>query len=222
MNIILLGPPGAGKGTQAQGLCSGAGLPHLSTGDMLRAAAAAGTPVGLSAKKIMDKGELVPDDVLIEMIRERIANEDCGTGFLLDGFPRTLAQAKSLDHLLEKQHRRIDMVIEIQVDEAALIDRISGRFTCVSCGASYHDHFNRPAAPDTCDRCGSQKFMRRADDNATTIRARLAAYRAQTAPLVPYYEGKGIVKSVYGMDDPVEVALRMQALLRDHSLKSAN
>ena len=222
MNIILLGPPGAGKGTQAQGLCSGAGLPHLSTGDMLRAAATLGTPVGLSAKKIMDKGDLVPDEILIEMISERIAHEDCGTGFLMDGFPRTLAQAKSLDHLLEKQHRRIDMVIEIQVDEAALIDRISGRFTCVSCGATYHDQYNRPTAANTCDRCGSQNFMRRADDNATTIRARLAAYQAQTSPLVPYYEGKGIVNSIDGMADPVEVALRMQALLRDYRLKSAN
>ena len=216
MNIILLGPPGAGKGTQAQWLCSGAGLPHLSTGDMLRAAATAGTPVGLSAKQIMEKGQLVPDEVLIEMIEERIAADDCSVGFLMDGFPRTLTQAESLDHLLEKRHRRIDMVIEIQVDEAALVDRISGRFTCASCGASYHDHFNRPAAANNCDRCGSQQFIRRADDNATTVRARLAAYRAQTVPLVPYYESKGVLKSVDGMADPREVARRMKALLRDY------
>ena len=213
MNIILLGPPGSGKGTQAQKLSSRACLPHLSTGDMLRAGATAGTPVGLSAKEIMNKGHLVPDEILIEMIRVRIAADDCRTGFLMDGFPRTLAQAESLDRLLEKQHSRVDLVIEIQVDEAALIDRISGRFTCARCGASYHDHFNRPAAANICDRCGSQQFTRRADDNAKTVGARLAAYRAQTMPLVPYYESKGVLKSVDGMADPIEVARRMDALL---------
>ena len=215
MNIILLGPPGAGKGTQAQELSSRAGLPHLSTGDMLRAAATAGTPVGLSAKQIMEKGHLVPDEVLIEMIGERNAADDCHGGFLMDGFPRTMAQAESLDRLLAKQHSRVDLVIEIQVDEAALIDRISGRFSCASCCASYHDHFNRPAAANACDRCGSQQFTRRADDNAKTVGARLAAYRAQTMPLVPYYESKGVLKSVDGMADPIEVARRMDALLQE-------
>ena len=166
----------------------------------------------------MNKGHLVPDEILIEMIRERIAADDCRTGFLMDGFPRTVAQAESLDRLLENQHRRVDLVIEIQVDEAALVDRISGRFTCASCGASYHDHFNRPAAANACDRCGSQQFTRRADDNAKTVRARLAAYREQTMPLVPYYESKGLLKSVDGMAEPIEVARRMDALLRDHPL----
>ena len=218
MNIILLGPPGAGKGTQAQELSSRAGLPHLSTGDMLRAAAIAGTPVGLTAKEIMNKGHLVPDEILIEMIRERIAADDCRPGFLMDGFPRTVAQAESLDRLLEKQRRRVDLVIEIQVDEAALVDRISGRFTCAGCGASYHDQFNRPVAANACDRCGSQQFTRRADDNAKTVRARLAAYREQTMPLVPYYESKGLLKLVDGMAEPIEVARRMDALWRDHPL----
>ena len=222
MNIILLGPPGAGKGTQAQMLCSGAGLPHLSTGDMLRSAATAGTLVGLSAKQIMEKGDLVPDEVLIEMIKERIADDDCGTGFLMDGFPRTLAQAESLDSLLKKQKRQIDIVIEMQVNEAALVDRISGRFTCASCGASYHDNFNRPSAANICDRCGSQQFLRRADDNATTVRVRLAAYRAQTAPLVPYYASKGILKSIDGMADAVEVGRTMEALLLDLRATRAN
>jgi adenylate kinase len=213
MNIILLGPPGAGKGTQAKRTEEVFGLVQLATGDMLRAAVANGTEVGRKAKPIMEAGRLVPDEILIEMIGERIAAEDCRNGFILDGFPRTLRQAEALDEMLAARGLRLDHVIEMRVDEAALIDRITGRFSCSHCGASYHDRYNKPKRAGVCDVCGGTNFVRRADDNAETVTARLAAYHAQTAPILPYYEGKGILKAVDGMAPIDEVTRQIDQIL---------
>lgn len=203
MNIVLLGPPGAGKGTQARRLQDDYGLIQLSTGDMLRAAVAAGTPLGLKAKKIMEAGELVPDDLIVGMIADRIAQPDCKNGFILDGFPRTVPQADALGTMLADRAQKLDYVIEMKVDDAALIDRVSGRFSCAKCGTGYHDRHKPTRKPGICDVCGSTNFTRRADDNAETIKARLAAYHAQTAPILPYYQAKGVLKSVDGMA-PIE------------------
>jgi adenylate kinase len=203
MNIVLLGPPGAGKGTQARRLQDDYGLIQLSTGDMLRAAVAAGTPLGLKAKKIMEAGQLVPDDLIVGMIADRIAQPDCKNGFILDGFPRTVPQAQALDVMLSDRQQKLDYVVEMKVDDAALIDRVSGRFSCAKCGAGYHDRHKPTQKPGICDVCGSTNFTRRADDNAETIKARLGAYHAQTAPILPYYQSKGILKSVDGMA-PIE------------------
>jgi adenylate kinase len=199
MRLLLLGPPGAGKGTQAERLAAKYRIPHLSTGDMLREAVAADTEVGRQAKAIMDAGRLVPDDVMIRLVAERIAQPDCAQGFVLDGFPRTLAQAEALDELLEERGLRLDQVLEIAVDDDALVERISGRFACARCGAGYHDRFKQPKVPGACDVCGSREFVRREDDNAETVRARLEAYHAQTAPLLPYYREKGLLAVVDGM-----------------------
>ncbi len=199
MNLILLGPPGAGKGTQAKRLAERHGWAQLSTGDMLRAAVAAGTEIGVKAKSIMESGNLVPDDILIAMIGERIDRPDSRAGFILDGFPRTAMQAEALDGMLAKRGRRLDRVIEIGVDEAALVERISGRFACVKCGAGYHERYQRPKTEGRCDSCGGTEFSRRADDNAETVKTRLAAYRAQTAPILPYYREKGLLVRVDGM-----------------------
>ena len=215
LNIILLGPPGAGKGTQAKRLEEAHGLVQLSTGDMLRAAVAAGTETGLKAKAIMERGELVPDDVVVGIIAERIAQPDVTNGFILDGFPRTVAQAEALDTLLAKTGEDLDAVIEMQVDDAALTDRITGRFTCASCGAGYHDTFQKPKVAGVCDRCGGTEFKRRADDNAETVKSRLAAYHAQTAPLLPYYEARGILKRVDGMTDIDDVTRQIEGALAD-------
>ncbi|HEX6144401.1 MAG TPA: adenylate kinase [Geminicoccaceae bacterium] len=199
MKLILLGPPGAGKGTQATHIKDTYGLAHLSTGDMLREAVAAGTELGRQAKSVMDAGRLVSDDLMIALVDERIRQPDCERGFILDGFPRTVAQAEALDRLLEARGAKLDAVIEFAVDDEILVDRISGRFTCASCGAGYHDRHKRPVVEGTCDVCGGHDFRRRPDDNAETVRTRLEAYHRQTAPLLPYYRERGVLRSVDGM-----------------------
>ncbi len=199
MNIILLGPPGAGKGTQAQRIVRKHGLIQLSTGDMLRAVVASGSDLGKEAKKVMDAGQLMPDELMIRMISERIDQPDCRGGFILDGFPRTIPQAEGLDRMLAEKGLRLDSVIEMKVDEEALVRRITGRYTCAKCGAGYHDSFQRPQVDGVCDHCGETEITRRADDNEETVRTRLEAYRAQTEPILPYYGEKGILRSVDGM-----------------------
>lgn len=213
MNIILLGAPGAGKGTQAKRLEERYRMVQLSTGDMLRAAVASGSDVGREAKVIMDAGQLVPDELVIRMISERIDEPDCAGGFLLDGFPRTTAQAEALDAMLAEKGLKLDAVVQIRVDEEALVERITGRFTCANCGAGYHDTFQRPAAEGVCDRCGGTEFSRRADDNEETVRSRMEAYRAQTAPILPHYEAQGLLQAVDGMADIDEVTAQLYKVL---------
>lgn len=199
MNLILLGPPGAGKGTQAQRLEESRRLVQLSTGDMLRAAVASGSETGRLAKSIIEAGKLVPDDVMVEMIEQRIDAPDCADGFILDGFPRTVAQAEALDELLGRKGKRLHAVIEMAVDDGVLVERISGRFSCAACGAGYHRRFRPTAEEGVCDRCGGTEFRQRPDDNEETVRTRLAAYHAQTEPLLPYYRGRGVLRTVDGM-----------------------
>jgi adenylate kinase len=206
MRLVLLGPPGAGKGTQAERIAARYGIPHLSTGDMLREAVAADTEVGRRAKAIMDAGQLVPDDVMNRLVADRIAQPDAARGFVLDGFPRTQAQAEALDDLLSRRGQRLDAVLELAVDDDALVDRISGRFACAKCGAGYHDRYKQPKVEGVCDLCGSREFVRREDDNAETVRARLNAYHAQTAPLLPYYRNKGLLTVVDGMAEIDDVS----------------
>jgi adenylate kinase len=218
MNIILLGPPGAGKGTQAKRIEETHGMVQLSTGDMLRALVESGSALGQEAKEVMDAGRLMPDDLMLEMISQRIDEPDCAKGFILDGFPRTQAQAEGLDRMLAAKGLRLDRVIEIQVDEEALIERITGRYSCADCGAGYHDSFKKPKQEGRCDICGSRRFTRRDDDNAETVRARLEAYRAQTAPILPYYEARGILRSVDGMADIDEVTDQIEEILEGDSV----
>jgi len=213
VNIILMGPPGAGKGTQAKRIEQAHGLVQLSTGDMLRAAVAAGTEVGRRAKATMDAGGLVSDDIVVAIIEDRITDPDCAGGFILDGFPRTLAQAEALDAMLARRDRKIDRVIEMEVNDAALIERISGRFSCAKCGAAYHDRFNRPKVDDVCDFCGGTEFVRRKDDTAETVAARLTAYHAQTAPLLPYYAARGVLRAVDGMAEIDDVTRQIEEAL---------
>ena len=213
MRLILLGPPGAGKGTQARRLEAAHGLAQLSTGDMLRAAITADREVGREAKEIMARGELVPDEVVLAIIAERIGAEDCAEGFILDGFPRTVAQAEALDEMLADRAMVLDAVIEMKVDEEALVDRITGRYTCAACGAGYHDRNVKPARDGVCDRCGGTAFTRREDDTEAAVRTRLDAYHGQTAPLLPYYAGKGVLKRVDGMAEPDAVSAEMAAVL---------
>jgi len=218
MKLVLLGPPGAGKGTQAERIKAHYGIAHLSTGDMLREAVAADTEVGRQAKAIMDAGRLVPDEVMIRLVAERIAQPDCARGFVLDGFPRTLAQAEALDALLAERGEQLDAVLEIAVDQDALIERISGRFACAECGAGYHDRFKQPQVAGVCDVCGSREFVRRDDDKAETVRARLEAYHALTAPLLPYYRDQGLLITVDGMAEidqvSAEVLEKLDAAVR--------
>lgn len=211
MSLVLLGPPGAGKGTQAQRLERDRGLVQLSTGDMLRAAVASGSELGRRAKAVMDSGALMPDDIMVRIIAERIDGID--TGFILDGFPRTPAQAMALDAMLAEKGLGLDAVIEIQVDEEALIERIAGRFSCAKCGAGYHDKFQRPERDGVCDRCGGSEFVRRSDDTAEAMRTRLDAYRRQTEPILPYYRDKGILKAVDGMAEIDGVTRQIEGIL---------
>jgi adenylate kinase len=213
MTIILLGPPGAGKGTQAKRLETGRGMIQLSTGDMLRAAVAAGTELGQKAKEVMDAGKLVSDDLMIGLISERLDQDDTKNGFILDGFPRTTAQAHALDVMLETKGLALDYVIELRVDDAALVARIVGRYTCAKCGQGYHDTFQKPKQDGVCDVCGSTEFKRRADDNAETVTSRLEAYHKQTAPIIPYYENAGKLKTVDGMAEIDEVTREIEAIL---------
>lgn len=213
MNIILLGPPGAGKGTQASRLEAERGMIQLSTGDMLRAAVKAGTPIGLKAKAVMDAGELVSDEIVSGIIGDRLDELGSETGVIFDGYPRTAAQAESLDQILAERGRSLHHVIELAVDEDALVERITGRFTCASCGEGYHDSFKRPAKAGVCDKCGSTEFKRRPDDNEETVRTRMAEYRAKTAPILPIYEARGIVSRVDGMADMNEVAAAIGGIL---------
>jgi adenylate kinase len=213
MNLILLGPPGAGKGTQAQEISAKRGLVQLSTGEMLRAAAKAGTEVGWRAKELMEKGELVSDDIVVKIISERIDQPDCAKGFILDGFPRTLQQAAALERMLQEKGKRLDAVIELKVDYNRLVERIVGRYTCAKCGEGYHDRFKRPKNPGSCDQCGSHDFERRDDDNAETVTTRLMAYYRETAPLTGYYFAKGNLQTVDGMAVIGEVAKAIDAIL---------
>ena len=217
LNIILLGPPGAGKGTQAVRLEDEHGMVQLSTGDMLRAAVKAGTPIGVQAKAVMDAGELVSDDIVSGLIGERLDQLGGDVSVIFDGYPRTAAQADALDTILSDRGRKLDHVIELLVEEDALVDRITGRFSCGNCGAGYHDRYKLPKVANTCDQCGSHDFKRRPDDNEETVRTRMAEYRAKTEPILPIYEARGIVSKVDGMaaidvvNDAIEAILRSDA-----------
>ena len=213
MNIILLGPPGAGKGTQASRLVATRGMVQLSTGDMLRAAVKAGTPVGLQARAIMAAGELVSDATVSALIGERLDQGDTGNGVIFDGFPRTAAQADALDALLAERGQQLDRVIELTVDAAALTERIVGRYTCATCGEGYHDRFKQPKTVGVCDVCASTDFKRRPDDTAETIATRMAEYRAKTAPILPIYDARGLVRRIDGMADIEEVTAAIQVAL---------
>ena len=213
MNIILLGPPGAGKGTQAQRLVEERGMVQLSTGDMLRAAVKAGTPTGLKAKAVMEAGELVSDEIVSGIIGEALDALAPDTGVIFDGYPRTAAQAESLDGILSARNRNLDYVVELVVDEDALVERITGRYTCAKCNEGYHDSFKQPKVANVCDQCGSTDFKRRPDDNEETVRTRMAEYRAKTAPILPIYEARGLVRQVDGMADIGDVTQAIEAIL---------
>ena len=213
MNIILLGPPGAGKGTQASKLVDERGMVQLSTGDMLRAAVKAGTPIGVKAKAVMDAGELVSDEIVSGLIGEKLDSMAASEGAIFDGYPRTEAQARSLDDILKSRGRALNHVIELEVDEDALVERITGRYTCARCGEGYHDKFKQPSAVGTCDKCGSTEFKRRPDDNEETVRTRMTEYRAKTAPILPLYERRGLVQRVDGMADMDEVSAAIAGIL---------
>jgi adenylate kinase len=215
MRLILLGPPGAGKGTQSQRLVEKLGIPQLSTGDMLREAVTAGTEVGRKAKAVMDAGNLVSDEIVNAIVSERIDQPDAARGFILDGYPRTLIQADAVEKMLADKGLQLDCVIELEVDDAVLVQRISGRYTCAHCGTGYHDINKKPKVPGVCDKCGSTEFKRRPDDNADTVRTRLEAYYKQTSPLIGYYYAKGKLKKVDGMADFEEVTASIEKVLSE-------
>ena len=213
MNIILLGPPGAGKGTQAKILVTERGMVQLSTGDMLRAVRASGSELGERFGELMDRGDLIPDDMIIEMIDARLDEPDCRNGAIFDGFPRTSGQAAALDDMLERKNLPLRAVIEMTVDEDALVERITGRYSCENCGAGYHEAFQRPAVEGVCDACGHTSFKRRPDDNAQTVRDRLTVYRRDTAPIIPHYEAQGLIQRVDGMADIDDVRVAIAAIM---------
>ncbi|WCT72938.1 adenylate kinase [Sphingomonas naphthae] len=213
MNIILLGPPGAGKGTQAKRLEAERGMIQISTGDLLRAMKKAGTPLGNQLAEVMNSGKLVSDELMAEILGARLDEPDIAKGVIFDGYPRTQAQAETLDGLLSARGTALDHVIEMAVDEEALVERITGRFTCAKCGEGYHDSFKQPATAGVCDVCGSTEFSRRPDDNAETVRTRLAVYRSETAPILPYYAAKGILSQIDGMAEIEDVTIAIEAIL---------
>jgi adenylate kinase len=213
MNLILLGPPGCGKGTQAKRLETSNGQVQLSTGDMLRSEIVAESALGLKIKDIMNAGQLVADDIMIELIANRIGQPDCKNGFILDGFPRTTGQADALDVMLENKGLNISHVIELQVNDDAMVKRITGRYTCDQCGMGYHDEFNKPAVDGVCDSCGSEAFSRRADDNEVTVRSRLEAYHEQTAPIIDYYSDKNVLRSIDGMAEIDQVTAKLNEVI---------
>ena len=215
MRLILLGPPGAGKGTQAQRLVKLYGIPQLSTGDMLRAAVQQGTEIGRRAKAVMEAGELVSDEIVNQIVSDRLDEGDCEKGFILDGYPRTLVQADSVESMLATKEMPLDAVVELRVDDDALVDRVAGRYTCASCGAVYHDTQKTPQQEGVCDACGSTEFKRRPDDNAETMRTRLRAYYKETSPLIGYYHAKGLLKPINGMAEIDEVTASIQAVLEE-------
>ncbi|MEB3358099.1 MAG: adenylate kinase [Synechococcales bacterium] len=217
MKLIFIGPPGSGKGTQAHQLERDRGIVQLSTGDMLRAEVSSGSPLGAQAKEIMDAGKLVPDDIMVGMIENRISQPDCKSGFILDGFPRTLAQAEALDEMLVRRGTQLDYVIEFKVDDAILVGRVAGRFTCMNCGEGYHDQFKRPDQEGVCNVCGSTQFKRRADDTPETVKTRLEAYHQQTEPILPYYQKKSILRSVDAMLDIEHVSEQIHTILTPKS-----
>ena len=212
MIVVILGGPGSGKGTQAKRMAERGNISQLSTGDMLRAEVARGSELGVRAKKIMDAGDLIPDDIIIAMISERIGGDDCRDGFILDGFPRTTPQAEALDGMLAERDLSIDHVFELETDDDILVERISGRFTCAACGAIYHDRLSPPRVTDVCDECAGTTFNRRADDTAETVRRRLGAYHEQTAPILAYYRRKGALKGIDGMADIDQVSRQLNEI----------
>lgn len=213
MILILLGPPGAGKGTQAQRLEKSLGLKHLSTGDMLRAEVASGSDLGLRVREVLELGKLVPDEIILKMIINVLSSSSESEGFILDGFPRTIIQAKSLNRTLKESGLQVDKVLQITVDKEAMVDRISGRFSCASCSTGYHDTFQPTKSVGICDGCGGNKFLRRPDDNAEIVRTRLEAYEAQTLPLLPFYRDLGLLMTVNGMASIDEVTFQLQKAL---------
>ncbi len=212
--LILLGPPGAGKGTQARMLEESFGLVQLSTGDLLRAAVAAGTEAGKAAQSVMEAGGLVSDEIVIAILRDRLGEPDCAKGVILDGFPRTAVQAEALDGLLAETGQKINAAISLEVDDDAMVARVAGRYTCAGCGEGYHDSFKQPQTDGVCDKCGGTEMKRRADDNAETVASRLAAYHAQTAPLIAYYDGKGVLQKIDAMGQIDEVAKGLAAIVK--------